>query len=395
MFIFIAIGMLILIYIYPALRIMPLLGLPAPWYVVVWGLIIAIMLLMPLAMTLLFRGYESNGTDRLMLFSYTFLGFFALLFAMVFMRDSLWVALTAVKAVAVFGRSLLSDISIADTFDPSRREFIIKMMNITILGATGIATGIGLRNAVRKPTVLEVDIPIANLHDDLVGFRIVQISDLHVGPTIKGDFVRKVVDQVNALKPDMIAFTGDLGDGQVSYLRDDVAPLAELSAPYGTFFCTGNHEYYRDLDGWMDEVERLGMTNLLNEHRVIEHGRGRIIVAGVTDISARQMRPEHASDPDAAMSGAPEADVRLLLAHQPTSIFAATHLNFQLLLSGHTHGGQTFPWNLAAKIALPFVGGLYNHEGTWIYVNRGTGYWGPPSRVGVPSEITVVRLVRG
>jgi len=246
----------------------------------------------------------------------------------------------------------------------------------------------------RRPAVVRVEVPIQNLPADLDGFRIVQLSDLHVGPTLKRDFVERVVTATNGLQPDLIALTGDVADGLPTVVRDEVAPLARLVAPYGKFFVTGNHEYYWDPQGWVGEVERLGFSPLINAHRLVRRGGGRLLVAGVTDRSASHRVRGHASDPVAALAGAPDSDVKLLLAHQPKSAFAARAAGFDLQLSGHTHGGQYFPFNLLVRLFQPFVAGLHRLEEMWLYVSRGTGYWGPPLRLGAPSEITLIQLVK-
>src|SRR5439155_1737781 len=166
----------------------------------------------------------------------------------------------------------------------------------------------------RRPRVVHVTVPIADLPSDLAGFRILQLSDLHIGPTIRRRFVDAVVDRANSLRPDLVAVTGDVADGLVPDLRDHVAPLARLRAPHGAYFVTGNHEYYWDVRGWMAELERLAMEVLSNEHRIVQRGAARLLVAGVTDLSA-------ASDPAGAVAGAPPSDVRVVLAHQPRSAF--------------------------------------------------------------------------
>lgn len=245
-----------------------------------------------------------------------------------------------------------------------------------------------------RPAVVRVDVPIDNLPADLEGFRIVQLSDLHVGATLKRDFVDRVVTTANQLEPDLIALTGDVADGFPTVLRDEVAPLARLAAPHGKFFVTGNHEYYWDAPGWLRELERLGFNPLVNAHRVIRRGVGELVLAGVTDLSAGRGVPGHRSDPRAAVAGAPKGDVRVLLAHHPKSAFAALRAGFDLQLSGHTHGGQYFPFNLLVRLFQPFVAGLHRLEEMWLYVSRGTGYWGPPLRLGAPSEITLLQLTR-
>ncbi|HSD33369.1 MAG TPA: metallophosphoesterase [Gemmatimonadales bacterium] len=254
-----------------------------------------------------------------------------------------------------------------------------------ILGGVALLTLVGLIQA-RRPRVVHVPVPIRDLPLDLAGLRIVQLSDLHVGPTIRRPFVEAVVDAANALAPDLVAVTGDVADGFVPELRDHVAPLARLRAPLGTFFVTGNHEYYWDPRGWMEELERLGLAVLSNEHRLLTRGTGRLLLAGVTDLSA-------GPDPYAAMAGAPQSDVRVLLAHQPRSAYDARAAGFDLQLSGHTHGGQFFPFNLLVRLFQPFVAGLHRLEEMWLYVSRGTGYWGPPLRLWAPSEITLIELI--
>ena len=255
-------------------------------------------------------------------------------------------------------------------------------------------TFIGFINARRRAAVRNVDIPIAGLPAALNGFSIVQISDVHVGATIKNGYVSRIVDAVNALDADMIAVTGDLVDGSVQRLASHTAPLGRLSARHGTFFVTGNHEYYSGANAWIAEMRRLGLSVLLNEHVVLEHGGEAVVVAGVTDYSAHHFDPAQRSDPAAAIAGAPaRAGIRLLLAHQPRSAYDASRAGFDLQLSGHTHGGQFFPWNLLVKLIEPFAAGLHRLDKLWVYVSRGTGYWGPPKRFGAPSEITRLRLV--
>ncbi len=265
--------------------------------------------------------------------------------------------------------------------------------NVAVLGGALAVLAIGIWRARRPAAVRVVDVPITDLPPDLEGFRIVQLSDLHVGPTLKRDFVERVVNTANDLRPDLIALTGDVADGFPRELHNDVAPLAALRAPHGKYFVTGNHEYYWDAAGWVSELEQLGFSALVNRHRVIDRGAGRIVLAGVTDLSAGGL-PGHASDPAAAVAGAPASDVRVLLAHQPKSAFAARAAGYDLQLSGHTHGGQYFPFNLLVRLFQPFVAGLHRLEEMWLYVSRGTGYWGPPLRLGAPAEITLIQLTR-
>ncbi len=260
-------------------------------------------------------------------------------------------------------------------------------------------TVIGLINARMTARVKRVDIPITGLPDALNGFTIAQITDIHVGPTIKGDYVRRIVRQVNNLAADAVAITGDVVDNTVDILTDHTAPLGELRARHGSFVVTGNHEYYSGADDWMVEFRRLGLKTLADEHVVIDHDGAQLVMAGVNDYSAISRNPNetspelHGSDPAKALVGSPDGAPKVLLAHQPRSATAAAEAGFDLQLSGHTHGGQFWPWNLFVRMQQPFTAGLYRLGRLWIYTSRGTGYWGPPKRFGAPSEITLIRLV--
>jgi len=263
-----------------------------------------------------------------------------------------------------------------------------------VVAAAAFATLIGYINARRVARVVDVDVPIANLPAALHGFSIAQISDIHVGPTIRRDYVEGIVAAVNRLEADAIAITGDLVDGSVRELASHVEPLAQLRARYGTFFVTGNHEYYSGERAWTRELRRLGMRVLMNEHVVVDHHDAKIVVAGVTDFGAHHFDPAQRSDPFAALAEAPaDAGAKILLAHQPRSAPEAASAGFDLQLSGHTHGGQFWPWNFFVRFQQPFTAGLDRLGSLWIYTSRGTGYWGPPKRFGAPSEITRIRLI--
>jgi uncharacterized protein len=257
-----------------------------------------------------------------------------------------------------------------------------------------LATIIGFIDARRRPRVVDVKVPLQGLAPALEGFTIAQISDVHIGPTIKRDFVRGIVDLVNSLDVDVVAITGDLVDGSVEQLATHVEPLSRLRARHGAYFVTGNHEYYSGAAAWIAELRRLGLHVLLNEHVVLHHRGAPLLLAGVTDYSAHQFDPAQRSDPQAALVGAtPGLRPRVLLAHQPRTAAAAADAGFDLQLSGHTHGGQFWPWNLFVRLQQPFTAGLDRLASLWVYTSRGSGYWGPPKRLGVPSEIARVRLV--
>jgi hypothetical protein len=246
----------------------------------------------------------------------------------------------------------------------------------------------------RSPRIVNVEIPVSQLPEPLHGFSIAQISDVHVGPTIRREFVERLVRRVNELGTDLIAVTGDLVDGPVQLLATHTAPLSQLSARHGAFFVTGNHEYYSGEPAWTREIRSLGLTVLQNEHVVLDHDGASLVVAGVPDLGAHHFDAGQRSDPAAALRGAPpEAGARILLAHQPGSAAAAAEAGYDVQISGHTHGGQFWPWNVFVRFFQPFTAGLHRVKGLWLYVSRGTGYWGPPNRFGVPAEITRIRLV--
>jgi predicted MPP superfamily phosphohydrolase len=250
----------------------------------------------------------------------------------------------------------------------------------------------GLIQALSAPCVRTVDIPIKGLPTALAGLRIVQISDLHVGPLIRRAQVERVVAMALACQPDLIALTGDLADGSPAELAEDIAPLALLRAPLGVYTVTGNHEYYSGALSWLDAERQLGFIPLLNENRVL-HRRGEpFLIAGVTDLTAHRFIAQHRSDPVKAVQTQTPCHVRILLAHQPESCVAAQKAGFNLQLSGHTHAGQFFPFSLLVRAAKRHWRGLDDYCGLWVYVNAGTGFWGTPNRLFTPTEISVLCL---
>ncbi|MCP4694864.1 MAG: metallophosphoesterase [Desulfobacterales bacterium] len=282
------------------------------------------------------------------------------------------------------------------SIDPGRRRFISNSVNVGIVALSGSFVGKGLMSETLTPRVRKTAIPVENLPDDLDGFRIVQISDVHVNELMTRDWVRDVVDGINSLKPDLVVNTGDFADEPVASTRDVVAPFADISAKFGRYFVTGNHEYYHGrVEDWLEELERLGFVVLMNENVTIRRGAGRILLGGVADYRAGAFRLDHLSDPFAAMAGARERDCKILLAHRPESVYKAVEAGFDLQLSGHTHGGQFFPLHYMAALTLPYVSGLYKRENTHLFVNQGTGHIGPPIRFGVPAEISLLTLRRG
>lgn len=367
----------LLLHTYVGWRIVPALAAPSAAAAFA-ALLAASALLMPFGLWA--RRIRSQPlSDRLAWVGLLFMGLFSSLFVLTLLRDLMLLLAGAVLLVrpAAFSSGAFA------------------ALTASVVPLAGIAvTLLGLVNARRTAAIVSVDVPIDDLPEALVGFTIAQISDVHIGPTIKREYLDAIVGAVNRIGADMVAVTGDLVDGSVQRLAAHVAPLAGLVSRHGTFFVTGNHEYYSGAPAWIVELRRLGLHVLLNEHVVLRHDAACLVVAGVTDYGAHHFGEQHRSDPHAALAGAPaDAPVRVLLAHQPRSAMAAAEAGFDLQLSGHTHGGQFLPWNFLVRLQQPFIAGLHRWHALWVYTSRGTGYWGPPKRFGAPSEITRLRLV--
>lgn len=371
-----------LVHVYLGRHILSSFNLKGRARIIGWSLIGAHGVLAPTAMLL--RRSSTGGTvsDVLNLVTYLGMGFVALLF-LVYLAVDLGRLLTYL--VGKFS---------GKQPDPQRREFLTGSFNLGAFALTGVATGVGFENARGIPDIKEVTIEIPGLHANLDGFTIAQLSDIHIGPTLKRDFLAGVVDKTMTLNADMIAITGDSVDGYVDNIGDDMTELQRLSAQYGVYIVTGNHEYYFDGPAWANFFTQIGLRTLNNAHHLVRVGRARLLIGGVTDYKAGQLAPNHATDPHGAIKDAPEHDFNILLAHQPTSIYEAAKAGWKLQLSGHTHGGQFFPFTLVIGMVHEFAVGLGKHLDTLIYVSRGTGYWGPPNRLGAPAEITRITLRR-
>ena len=277
--------------------------------------------------------------------------------------------------------------------EPDRRTFLAR----AVAGASAVTAGgvfaIGTRNALGEIDVVRFPVALPRLPKALDGLKVVQLTDVHIGPLLDGRFLEGVVEKVNAEKPDLVVITGDLVDGSTSLIGADVARLAKLQSRFGTYFVTGNHEYYSGAEDWVAFLQKLGVRTLLNEHVRIGDAGARFTLAGITDKQAGMFVPAHAPDLGRALAGRRPEDALLLLAHRPNPIKEAAAQGVGLQLSGHTHGGQFFPVTAIGALVHPYNAGLHQHNAdTQIYVSRGTGFWGPPLRILAPAEITSITL---
>lgn len=279
-----------------------------------------------------------------------------------------------------------------ELLEPARRLFLSRTVALAVIAAGASLTTLAMFTALAAVKVRRLRVALRDLPAPLEGLRVVQLTDIHVGPTIGRSFVEELVRRTNALEPDVVAITGDLVDGSVAELGPAVEPLGELRARHGVFFVTGNHEYYSGPDEWIEYLESLNVRVLRNERVSIEHEGAVFDLAGVDDWDADSF-DGHGRDLPKALEGLEEGRKVILLAHQPKQVEEAASMGVDLQLSGHTHGGQIFPFNFLVRLQQPYVVGLHEHRGTKLYVSPGTGYWGPPMRLGVPAaEITQVEL---
>lgn len=319
----------------------------------------------------LYRILPRETQTPLMAFAMSWLGFLFILFIVLVGRDAaLWVA----------------GLTIGE-FDPARRAFLTQSATMTAgVVASGLAS-LGMYKALRTLEIKPVKVRLARLPASMRGFRLVQISDIHVGPTIGREFVAEITARINQLDPDLVAITGDLVDGTVEELAAHVEPLREIRARHGVYFVPGNHEYYSGLHAWLQHLESLGIRVLRNQRASIGgEGADGFDLVGLDDETGRP-------DIEKAIQGRNPEREMIVLAHQPRTIRYSARHGAGLQISGHTHGGQIWPWNYLVLLQQPYIVGLHRHHDTYIYVSPGTGYWGPPMRLGSRAQITLIELV--
>jgi predicted MPP superfamily phosphohydrolase len=381
MFFIVFTGILLAMHGYVGVRMLQDTRVPRPWNVLGWLSVILLALSIPATFVVSAR-LSTDQRFWLALIAYGWLGTLFYLWTFFMARDA-WRILAA----------LVRARSPAPPANPERRVFVSRVVAASAAAATiGIGAG-GVRSALGEITKPEVPVRLQRLPKALDGFRIVQLSDVHIGPLLGSRFLRAVVDETNRMRPDLIVITGDLVDGSVAEIGSAVKLLGGLRARHGVYFVTGNHEYYSGYEQWVTFLERGGIPVLMNQCVPIGGpGRGAgFDLLGVPDQHAVGIRPNMQL---AAAGRDPEREL-IVLAHQPVQIEQSLQVNAGLQLSGHTHGGQMQPFGQIVSLVQPYVAGLHREHDTQIYVSRGTGFWGPPMRVLAPAEITRVVLVSG
>ncbi|MEU4741367.1 metallophosphoesterase [Actinosynnema sp. NPDC023658] len=274
--------------------------------------------------------------------------------------------------------------------DPGRRLFIARSLAVAGGAATAGVVTFGATQALGDPVLKRVPVTLDKLDQRLSGYRIAVVSDIHLGPLLGRPHTERIVRMINAQQVDLVAIVGDLVDGTVDELGEAAAPLRDLVSTHGSFFVTGNHEYYSGAEPWLAELERLGVNPLRNERLAIERAGATFDLAGVNDVTGKGF--QDGPDYERALDGRDPSTPVVLMAHQPVQVREAAKHGVDLQLSGHTHGGQMFPFHLAVGLQQPVRSGLETIDGTQVYTSNGAGFWGPPVRVGAAPDITVVEL---
>ena len=370
---------LLSVYSYVGWRLVWTLQAPSLYKFSLMAIILLFYLLIISTFIFYFNNIENNITRIIAWLGYAGLGTFSLLFFVQIFVD----LILFIKTIFVG----------SNNFDPHRRAFLGLSAKTIVGSIAGIGSIWGMYQALKEPVIKRVEIKVEGLPESLKGLHMAQITDLHVSSMITGKFVERVARKIQKLNADMLFFTGDAADGSVQSYGKHLNSLAEIKPKYGKYFVTGNHEYYSDMNGWLQLIEGLGFKILINESQNIVVNDATIMITGIPDRSGGHFSSFHKTDMEKAVGGMNPSDLKILLAHQPGDVEHATEYGFDLQLSGHTHGGQYFPFSLLVQMVHPFLKGLHKRKNTWVYINQGTGYWGPPLRIGTEPEITDIVLV--
>ncbi|WDM15101.1 metallophosphoesterase [Streptomyces lavenduligriseus] len=335
-------------------------------------LLAACLVCMPLAMA---RGHGRRRQDRAAILGDTLLG-------------TGWVLFTWSVLLGVLLRLALTVAGVGGSQDRAR------VVTWAVLGVSAALLAWGYAEARRVPRVRRLDVELPRLGAGLDGLRVVLITDTHYGPLDRARWSARVCERVNTLEADLVCHTGDIADGTAGQRRAQAAPLGTVRATRARVYVTGNHEYYSEAQGWVDLMDELGWEPLRNRHLLLERGGDTLVVAGVDDVTAESSGlAGHRAHLAGALDGADPGLPVLLLAHQPKFVDRAAAAGIDLQLSGHTHGGQIWPFHHLVRLDQPALAGLSRHGArTLLYTSRGTGFWGPPFRVFAPSEITLLVL---
>jgi uncharacterized protein len=357
--------------------------LPPIWRRVVTSLLVLLGLSLPVSMVLT-RIISPSAKGGILFVPFLWMGAMMLLF----------LGIAAVDALKLLWKTAKK--TLKKPVDADRRLFLSRLTAGGAVLSAGSLTFAAVCKGKAAPVVRRKKVFLSRFPKAMDGFKIVHLTDLHIGGTLDTAWLKEVANQVDALQADLIVITGDLVDGKVKTLLPELSPLGELKAPHGVFFVTGNHEYYSGAEEWIPAIRSLNIRVLRNEHEIISAGGAAFALAGVDDFNAARMLEGHGPDLDKALRDIPEKMETVLLAHQPRQIFKAAENDVGLLLSGHTHGGQVWPVTHLVSLQQPYNKGLFTHPGyrTQIYVSQGTGYWGPPMRLGTENEIAEIVLYR-
>ncbi len=346
-------------------------------------LLILLAISLPVAIAIYRFSSFSNSFPFLWL-AFLWLGIMALLFLVFIFTD---ISKAIFYIFSKFGSSN------PKTIDIEKRKFVSKLIATSSSAFVFGTSAMGLNNYYTNAKVLSLNVTLERLPQIFKGFKIVQISDLHVGEMMTREKLQEIVLRVNNLQPDLIAITGDLADGSTAKLLNEVLPLKNLKAKHGVFFVTGNHEYYSGVESWIREITKMGIKVLDNENIKIKKDDDYFYLAGISDYEAIRYSKKYATDFDKALLGLNNDKKKILLAHRPIAVRQAAEYGTDLVLSGHTHGGQIWPIKYLIYLQQPYLKGLYQHKNTKLYVNQGTGCWGPPMRLDSFNEITQIVLV--